>query len=263
MLRVIDLEALSIEADIPRFLGQFAGVLIMLSIIHAFRIYLFLGAETWQIEQYLIATTMLAAGLIIVVSWDATFPDRRDVMVLSPLPIAPHTILIAKVGTSCAVLGLAILALNGFSGLVCPLLLGAQHGTVYGLLQSFAAYWFTMFAAVAFLYSFVLAWQGFTALLLPRRLFLRLSAVLQLAAFGLFLGVYFMQGTMATSAAMAAPENQQILAWSPSFWYFALFNQLNGSLPAELGWLARRAWIGLGGAVSGAAAPCSSVTCAP
>ena len=253
LLRVIDLEALSIEADIPRFLGQFAGVLIMLSIIHAARIYLFFGAETWQIEQYLIATMMLVAGLIIVVSWDATFPDRRDVMVLSPLPIAPHTILIAKVGTSCAILGLAILTLNCFSGLVCPLLLGAQHGTISGLLQSFAAYWFTMAAAVAFLYCSVLTLQGFTALLLPRRLFLRLSAVLQLAAFGLFLGVYFMQGTITTSAAMAAPENRQILACSPSFWFFALFNQLNGSLPVELAWLAQRAWIGLGLVVFGAA----------
>ena len=253
LLRVIDLEALSIQADVVRFLGQFAGVLIMLSIIHTIRICLFFGAETWQIEQYLIATMMLLAGLIIVVSWDATFPDRRDVMVLSPLPIAPHTILIAKVGTSCAILGLAILTLNGFSGLVCPLLLGARHGTIPGLLQSFAAYWFTMAAAVAFLYCSVLTLQGFTALLLPRRLFLRLSAVLQLATFGLLLGVYFMQGTIATSAAMAAPENRQILACSPSFWFFGLFNQLNGSLPAELAWLARRAWIGLGVVVFGAA----------
>jgi hypothetical protein len=35
LLRVIDLEALSIEADIPRFLGQFAGVLIMISLLQA------------------------------------------------------------------------------------------------------------------------------------------------------------------------------------------------------------------------------------
>jgi len=254
LLRVIDLEALSIQADVVGFLGQFAGVLIMLSIIHAVRTYLFLGVETWQIEQYLIATMMVVAGLIIVVSWDTTFPDRRDVMVLSPLPIAPHTILFAKVATSCAILSLAILTLNGFSGLVCPLLLGAQRGTILGLLQSFAAYWFTMVAASAFLYCSVLTVQGFTALLLPRRIFLRLSAILQLAAFGLFLGVYFLQGTIATSAAMAAPENRQILACSPSFWFFALFNQLNGSLPSELAWLAWRAWIGLGVVVSGAAA---------
>jgi hypothetical protein len=35
LLRVIDLEALSIQADVTGFLGQFAGVLIMLSLVHA------------------------------------------------------------------------------------------------------------------------------------------------------------------------------------------------------------------------------------
>jgi hypothetical protein len=49
------------------------------------------------------------AGLLAVISWDAVFPDRRDVMVLSPLPMPPHTILCAKVTTSAAVLSLAVL----------------------------------------------------------------------------------------------------------------------------------------------------------
>jgi hypothetical protein len=35
LLRVVDLEALSIEADIPRFLGQFAGLLILVSLVQA------------------------------------------------------------------------------------------------------------------------------------------------------------------------------------------------------------------------------------
>jgi hypothetical protein len=77
---------------------------------------------------------------------------------------------------------------------------------------------------------------------------------LQLVAFGLFFGVYFVQGTIATPAAMAAPAIQPLLAWSPSFWFFALFNQLNGSLPSLFSWLALRAWIGLGTVVFGAAA---------
>lgn len=38
----------------------------------------------------------------------------------------------------------------------------------------------------------------------------------------------------------------------PSFWFFAFFNQLNGSLPVELWWVARRAWTGLGLTVTGA-----------
>ncbi len=41
LLRVVDLEALSIEADIPRFLGQFAGILIMISLIHGIGVLFF------------------------------------------------------------------------------------------------------------------------------------------------------------------------------------------------------------------------------
>ncbi|HET7346256.1 MAG TPA: hypothetical protein VFJ10_02945, partial [Acidobacteriaceae bacterium] len=35
MLRVVDLEALSMQADVPRLLGQFAGVLILISVFQA------------------------------------------------------------------------------------------------------------------------------------------------------------------------------------------------------------------------------------
>jgi hypothetical protein len=262
LLRVVDLEALSIQADVVGYLGQFAGVLIMLSLLHAMVTYI--GYMTfsapadrlafcWHMEHYLISTTMLVVGLITVISWDAAFPDRRDVMVLSPLPIAPHTILFAKIAAAAAVLGLAIVTLNAASGVVLSLLLGVQPGPAWGFVQSFAAYWFTILAASAFLYGSVLTLQGFTALVLPRRIFLRLSAFLQLAAFGLFLGVYFAQPLLTDPVSLADPRSHWILASSPSYWFFALFNQLNGSCPAQFSWLASRAWIALGLAVTGAA----------
>lgn len=252
LLRVIDLEALSIKADVVGFLGQFAGVLIMFSLIGAFRSFVMIPGATWSTEQYLITTMMLVIRLITVISWDAIFPDRRDVMVLAPLPVSPSTILFAKMAASAALLGLAILALNFASGIVCPLRLTIQHASDWEFFQSLAAYWATMVAASLFLYCSVLTVQGFLTILLPRRLFLRLSAILQLTAFVLIFSVYFLQPSITTPVAMAAPENHWILACFPSFWFFALLNQLNGSLPANLTWLAWRAWIGTGIVVSGA-----------
>lgn len=261
LLRVIDLEALSIEADIPRFLGQFAGVLIMFSLIHAAEAFLMsirsrplppaaLLAFIWGKEQSLICDMMLVVGLIAVVSWDSIFPDRRDVMVLSPLPVRPHTILLAKVSASGAIVGMSILALNSASGFAWPPALGG----VNGFFRSCSAYWFTMAAASLFLYCAVLTVQGFTALLLPRRIFLSLSAILQLGVYGLFLGAFFLLPTFTSLAQWTDPRNHRVLALSPPYWFFALFNQLNGSLPSALAWLAHRAWIGLGLAVFGAAA---------
>jgi hypothetical protein len=213
-------------------------------------------------EHYLIATMMLVVGLFTVLSWDATFPDRRDVMVLSPLPVAPHTILFAKVSASAAVLGIAILTLNCASGIVVPFLLGVARLDV-GFLSVSWAYWITIIGASAFLYCSVLTIQGFTALLLPRRMFLRFQPFCSLRP-SAFLGVYFLQPSLTNPAALADAQNQWILACSPSYWFFALFNQLNGTLPAEFSWLAVRAWIGLARSPFAAQPhPCCSATCAP
>jgi hypothetical protein len=258
LLRVIDLEALSVHADIPRFLGQFAGVLIMFSLIQAGAAFMSGANATtsearlvigWRAEQWLISTMMLIVGLFVVFTWDSTFPDRRDAMVLSPLPVGTGTLLAAKVAASSSILVLAVVAFNFASGVAWPLVIGGSSG----VLRLLAAYWFTMIAASAFLYGSVLTVQGLSALLLPHRLFLRFSAVLQITAFGLFLGVYFLQPALDTPVALAARRTQWILAVSPSFWFFALLNQLNGSLPPALAWLPRRAWIGLAIAVLGAA----------
>ncbi len=251
LLRVIDLEALSIHADVTRFLGQFAGVLIMYSLIQTLgAFYAMLGPPppppallvlAQHTEQSAIEIMMLVVGLISVVSWDATFPDRRDIMVLAPLPVIPRTILFAKIAASAAILAIAILALNCTSSFAWSLLLAGFPGAFRFL----PAWWFTMVAASTFLYGSVLAVQGFSALLLPRRIFLRLSAMLQLVAFGLFLGVYFLEPSVITPGLFSSPQNHWLLAYFPTYWFFALFNQLNGTLPAQQDWLAIRAWIGL------------------
>jgi hypothetical protein len=259
LLRVVDLEALSIEADIPQFLGQFAGVAIMLSFVHSVIAWAYFApmsptdrfAFACHFEQYLIATMMLAVGVFAVISWDAVFPDRRDMMVLSPLPVSSRTILFSKLAASGGILGLQILTLNALSGLVWPFVLGVPAGWIEGFLRTLGAWWLTLITASLFMFSSALAIQGFGALLLPRRLYMRFSALVQVTAFAAILSVYFLQGTLISPAALADAQNQWLLASSPSFWFFALFNQVCGVLPPELAWVARRAWVALGLSLSG------------
>ena len=75
-------------------------------------------------------------GLITVVTWDSTFPDRRDVLILAPLPVRPRTILAAKITASSVIIGLAVLALNALPSLAVSVSLGPG----YGILRSFAAF---------------------------------------------------------------------------------------------------------------------------
>jgi hypothetical protein len=254
LARVIDLEALSIEADIPRFLGQFAGVLMMISMVQAMGTFMFPPAPDmqWHVEQAAIARMMLVIGLVAVLTWDNTFPDRRDAMILGPLPVKPGTILLAKITASASLLGISILALNFASSIPRSLVIGGDGGYL-GILRFFLSYWFTMVASSAFLYGAVLTIQGTTAYLLPRRLFLRVSAFLQLTAFGVLLVAYFLAPSVDTPAQLAALGSRSLMAASPVTLFFALLNDCNGSLPAGSLWLARRAWIALACAVAGAA----------
>lgn len=251
LLRVVDLEGLSIEADIPRFLGQFAGILILASLIQALGAVMFPEPPVWHIEQADIALTMLVTGLIAVFTWDNTFPDHRDAMVLGPLPLKPRVILLAKIIASAALIGMAVVCVNFASSAGWSIVFAASRG--FGsFLRFFASFWLTMVAASVFLYSSLLTIQGLSAWLLPRRVFLRFSAIIQVAAFGLLISVYFLESYIELPADLLAIRDQGMAAASPVLWFFALFNQCNGSLPTSGLWLAERAWIGLACAVLGA-----------
>jgi hypothetical protein len=107
-----------------------------------------------------------------------------------------------------------------------------------------------MTAAGLLVFCALLAVQGLAALLLRYRLFLRLSSFLQLAAFFLILGVYFLTPALATLPGLTASANRHLLAWLPSFWFLALFQELNGTTHLVFGPLAERAVWSLFAAIS-------------
>ena len=260
LFRVIDLDLLSAQGDISKLLGQFAALLIFVGLLFT------IGAtglggthlpretmlvKAWPFEHVLIATTMLVVGLFGVLSWESTFPDRRDVLVLAPLPIRARTLFLAKVAASASALGLTVIALNASTGLIWPLAMAPESRNLIDLIlspvmyRSFAAYWITMLSAGAFIFGAVLIVQGLMAQILRRHHFLRVSALLQMTAFSILVTVYFLQPSLATPEALAAPQNQRSLYWLPSYWFLGLYNDLNGSSHPALGGLAQRAWVGL------------------
>src|SRR5450432_1057636 len=141
LFRVFDLEVLSPHAqgDANKLLGQFAALLIFVSVWLALAALLSADSNApWNrgqirlvfemvAQHFLIATTMLVVGLFAVLSWDATFPDRRDVLVLAPLPLKPSTIFFAKIAAVGTALGLTVAALHLFAGFVWPISLNNWH----------------------------------------------------------------------------------------------------------------------------------------
>jgi CubicO group peptidase (beta-lactamase class C family) len=138
LFRIVDLELLSAhaEGDSRTVLGQFASLLVFCSVILA--LYAGLWAahvkdsrlpplmhviSGWTMQHFLIATTMLVVGLFAVLSWESTFPDRRDILVLGPLPVPARSLFLAKVAAVASALGLTIAALHVAAGILWPLAL--------------------------------------------------------------------------------------------------------------------------------------------
>jgi CubicO group peptidase (beta-lactamase class C family) len=55
-----------------------------------------------------------------VLTWNSTFPDKRDLLILAPLPVRARTLFLAKIAAVGTALGLTILTLHALAGVVWP-----------------------------------------------------------------------------------------------------------------------------------------------
>ena len=228
LFRILDLELLASRGEAQRLLSQFAAMLAAFSF--TFTIYFVprYGLSTlpwdklrqlgWVDQDLLIATTMAIAGMFTVLAWNNVLPDRRDCLIFGLLPVRTRTVFLAKLAALAACLAVAVAALNVFTGLAYPFAIAPPGSGTLAVLRALMAYWTTMFAAGLAVCCTLLAVQAIAANLLSYRLFLKLSGFLQMAAFFLLLGVYFLK-----------PPYRAGLTWVPSFWFLGLFQKLNGT----------------------------------
>ena len=257
LAQVVDLELLAKDADTTKLVAQFMSVLVSISFLLSIPVLLLGGfpAQTaWTPEHFFIATTLLAVGGVSVMSWDAALPDRRDILVLGPLPVQMSTLFAAKIAALFAAPALTIVSLNVFTGIMWPMLFASHGEGLLHALRAWPAYWITMICSGTFLFCALLTLQGLLQNVLPRQLFLRLSAVIQAAVLCGFLCLYLLEPTLESTRALTAPENQRVLAMLPAYWFLGMFQQLNGSMQPEFAWLARRAYWMLGASITGATA---------
>jgi hypothetical protein len=105
----------------------------------------------------------------------------------------------------------------------------------------------------AFLFCALLTLRGVLQNILPRQVFLRLSAVMQAAVLCGLVCLYLLEPSLESTQALTAVGNQRLLAWLPAYWFLGMFQQLNGSMQPEFVWLAARAYWMLGASIVGAA----------
>jgi pimeloyl-ACP methyl ester carboxylesterase len=250
--RMVDVELLSAGGDLNHLMAQFAGLLAAFSLVLA--IYLVppivfhdlpleaLARAAWGTHEFLISTTIAVVGMFTVVCWDALLPSRRDSVVLGMLPIRRRTIFRAKVAAIGSALGMAVVAVNCFTGLSIPCAALPAGPSWLAFPRAFLAYWIAMAAAGVFVFCVLLATQGIAAQLLPYPQFLKVSGFLQVAAFFLVLAVYFLTPG-SSDLQLQAQESLRLIGMLPSFWFLALFQKLNGiDEPAFAGLAGRAVW---------------------
>ncbi len=193
-----------------------------------------------QLAVIFVVYSMVTTGLVTVFIWDALVFDKRDAMVLGPLPLRGTTIVAAKLAALATFLLGAALAVNVTSGVpfafvtggpegrIVPHLAGHLAGTIGGAVFVFSALVFVRGALV------IACSPQFAATAGSFMQFTFMSAVL------CFMMVPTAMGE--TRPVFLGPEAD---GWMPMAWFFGLFESIRGSRYPGIDVLAGRALIAL------------------
>jgi predicted permease len=222
--RMIDLDLLAADGEGQNLIARLLSILAAFSFALAFLIVPRYATSTlslpslaraaWSDEEFLLSTTIAVAGLFAVLAWNAVFPNKRDALILGPLPLRTRTVVLAKLSAMGTGLATVIVAVNAFTGVAFPITTAAG---VPDALRSLAAWWFTAAAAGAFVFFGAVALQGAASQVLPWHSFLKVSGLLQSSVLFGLIGLFFL-----------SPSFTPTLNWIPSFWFTGLLHVLRG-----------------------------------
>jgi hypothetical protein len=174
-------------------------------------------------EKFLFVTLGLTSvGLATVLQWDALFPDRRDYLVLCPLPLRLRTIFAAKVCSLAVLLGVATAAVTSLTPVLFPAVV--MSDAPLAVFARFSAlHLATSLLACLFTFLAIVGVQGLFLNLLPHGLYRRVSAWLQMSC----LFALLVQLLAAVRAYLLLdyrqPENHWSVYASPPLWFVGLY----------------------------------------
>lgn len=180
---------------------------------------------------------MIIFGIVTLLEWEMLFPDRRDFVNLTPLPVRLRTVFAAKLASFIAFIGLFSVALSSLSSVAFALFLAqwrsdslaflARHILAH-LVSAFAAC-FCVFFACVFINFFLLA-------VLPPSLYRRISLLVRFVLIALFafLLLSFLTEPGSVSGAVRSlarlkDHGSPLVLRLPSMWFVGLYEVLLGT----------------------------------
>jgi len=259
--RFLDLELLSSRGDAQHLMVQIVAILAGFSFVMTYwkSQQYFFGSTRISPERFLTGTwsdqgsfagiSMLVTALFTILMWDSLFPDRRDCLILSPLPIRMRTLFAAKSAAIATGIGFSFLAVHSFLGISYPFMLPTSNA-MPSVFRALAAYWISMSAASLFVFCALLGVQGIALHTLSFSRFARVSSYLQVAAFFATVSYFFLTPSILSPGGLADPRNRMLLQTVPSYWFFGLFQTVLGNDSAAIQALTERGLVALSIAVA-------------
>ena len=179
----------------------------------------------WTI-QILSGYSMVTVGMIAVFVWDALSFDRRDAMVLGPMPIRGSTIIMAKLAALTAFLLGSSAVVNMLNAFVFAFETSDQFGFVT-MLRHFVGCLVVTCAAATLVFAAIVSIRGAIAVTGGPRLAAAAGSLLQF--FFVVALLAFTIGLYASPARRGRLVIPTLTAWTPTTWFVAWFEVLRAS----------------------------------
>jgi hypothetical protein len=181
---------------------------------------------------FFVLFSMVVMGFVMVFEWDALFPDRKDYLILTPLPLRGNTIFAAKTVALVWFLGLFLIDANLFCTLLGPLVSGGQGTPAPVVWKLIAVHATAVISGGGFVALSIASVQGVLINVLPGGMFRRISPWVQMALMGALIVVLFLTPLACAGIRPLVERNSPLLRYFPPFWFLALYMDL---LPGQPG----------------------------
>lgn len=196
---------------------------------------------------FFVLYSMVVMGFVMVFEWDALFPDRKDYLILTPLPLGGGTIFAGKTVALLLFLGLFVVDANFFCTLLGPLVSGGQGTTGDVVWKLVGVHAVAVISSGAFVALSIAAVQGVLINVLTGSGFRRVSPWVQMALMALLIVVLFLTPLACAAIRPLVQSNSPLLRYFPPFWFLALYLDMLPGRPAGALFheIAPLAWQGL------------------
>ena len=184
-----------------------------------------------------ITYSLVSMGVVVAFTWDALGFDRRDAMVLGPLPVRGATIISAKLSALAALLLSGAALLNVMTAVPFAMV-ASNHTGIVASVRHFAAHMVTTMSAATAIFCLLVTLRTLVGMIASGRdtitslvQFVLVSAVLCFIVVApTALQIARGPGRRGTLRAVMVP----IPAWSPTTWFLGLHETIRGSSGPDL-----------------------------